>query len=52
MPIPGSKNRGRVLENLGAADIVLSADEFAELERALNACEVHGHRGCVEYIEG
>lgn len=47
-PIPGSKNRERILENLAAADITLTAEEFAELEGALNACTVYGHRGYVE----
>ena len=45
VPIPGSKNQGRILENLGAWDVELSDDEFNELETSLNACEIHGHRG-------
>ena len=48
MPIPGSKNQGRILENLASWDVELTADELAELDRALDACEVHGHRGVVE----
>ncbi len=48
VPIPGSKNQGRILENLGAWNVELTEDEFAALETALNACEVHGHRGHVE----
>ena len=51
VPIPGSKNRGRVLENLGAADVALSADELTELEHGLSTCEVHGRHGCVKHIE-
>lgn len=45
VPIPGSKNRGRILENLGAAEVELSDQEFAALERELDEIEVHGHRG-------
>ena len=49
VPIPGSKNRERILENLGAADVRLSDDEFNALENALAALPIHGHRGIVEY---
>lgn len=45
VPIPGSKRRERILENLGAADVALTAAELADLERALSAIEIHGHRG-------
>lgn len=48
VPIPGSKNQGRILENLGAGDVVLTAEEMAELDNMLNTFEVHGHRGVVE----
>ncbi len=48
VPIPGSKNQERILENLGAADVALSDTEFTELENALNACTVYGHRGFEE----
>ncbi len=45
VPIPGSKNKGRILENLKASEVVLSEDEFQRLEKALSECEIHGHRG-------
>ena len=48
VPIPGSKNQERILENLGAANVELTDDEFRKLETALNACTVYGHRGHVE----
>lgn len=48
VPIPGSKNQGRILENLGACAVSLTEDEFSALENALAACTVHGHRGHVE----
>ena len=51
VPIPGSKNQERILENLGAWNVALSAEEFAALEQALAALPVHGWRGHVE-IEG
>ena len=48
VPIPGSKNQERILENLGAADVVLTDTEFSALEEALDACQVFGHRGHIE----
>lgn len=45
VPIPGSKNQERILENLKASEVQLSDEEFEALEKALDACEVHGHRG-------
>ena len=48
VPIPGSKNQERILENLGAADVELTDEEFRALEAALDACTIHGHRGHVE----
>lgn len=48
VPIPGSKNRERILENLGACRVELTDEEFNELETALNACTVYGHRGINE----
>ncbi|MDO5862489.1 MAG: aldo/keto reductase [Thermoplasmata archaeon] len=45
VPIPGSKNRERILENLDADSVVLTDGEFAELSAALDSIEVHGHRG-------
>lgn len=48
VPIPGSKNKERILENLSAWDVSLSNEEFSELEAALNACTVYGHRGHIE----
>ena len=48
VPIPGSKNKGRILENLGGADVELSDEEFTALQAALDACRIHGHRGIEE----
>jgi aryl-alcohol dehydrogenase-like predicted oxidoreductase len=48
VPIPGSKTQDRILENLGSSDVVLTKEEFAELEAALDKCVVFGHRGHVE----
>ena len=45
VPIPGSKNKGRIIENLDAATVMLTDDEFASLESALDECVVYGHRG-------
>lgn len=48
VPIPGSKNKERILENLGASEVKLTEAEFSSLEQVLNACTVYGHRGHVE----
>ena len=45
VPIPGSKNKERILENLDSADVDLTDDEFTVLESALNRLPVYGHRG-------
>ena len=52
VPIPGSKNQERIIENLGAWNVQLSDAEFADLEKALEQIPVHGHRGFVEYQGG
>ena len=44
VPIPGSKNRERILENLCAADVALSDEEFRALEEALGKIAIHGSR--------
>ena len=49
VPIPGSKNKGRIIENLDAWNVELSDEEFKALEKALDTLEVHGHRGINEY---
>ncbi len=48
VPIPGSKNMERIIENLGAWNVSLTDDEFCAMERALDEIPVHGHRGFVE----
>ena len=45
VPIPGSKNKERIVENLGAAEVELTDAEFSDLEGALARLPVHGHRG-------
>lgn len=52
VPIPGSKNQGRILENLGSANVSLSKDEFDQLDQALAALPVKGFRGHVEFQGG
>lgn len=48
VPIPGSKNQARILENLGAWNVRLTDDEFGLLEEALDRITIHGHRGHIE----
>lgn len=45
VPIPGSKDKERIIENLDAATVKLTTEEFTSLEAALNRCKVYGHRG-------
>jgi len=44
VPIPGTTKRTRLEENLGAAEIHLTADDLREIDRAAAQIEVHGAR--------
>ncbi|MFG1289440.1 aldo/keto reductase [Xanthobacter versatilis] len=44
VPIPGTTKLNRLEENLGAADITLSATDLAEIEQAAAAIHVEGER--------
>ncbi|MDN3692242.1 aldo/keto reductase [Chryseobacterium tructae] len=44
VPIPGSKNKDRLKENLGAADIVLTHEEFSSIENELSTIQIYGNR--------
>ena len=48
VPIPGSRNKERIRENLEAWKVQFTPEEFRDLEAALAACTVHGRRGHVE----
>ena len=45
VPIPGSKNKERIIENLDSSNVLLTDAEFHALESALSQCTVFGHRG-------
>ena len=45
VPIPGSKNKGRIKENLDAHKVVLTDEELTEFENELKKLKVYGHRG-------
>lgn len=45
VPIPGSKNKERIIENLGASRVELTDAEFRALDAELGTLRVHGHRG-------
>ncbi len=45
VPIPGSKNKERIIENLDSSNVILEDEEFKTLEDALNGLKVYGHRG-------
>jgi aryl-alcohol dehydrogenase-like predicted oxidoreductase len=44
VPIPGTTKRHRLDENLGAANIQLTAADVREIDRAASQIEVHGAR--------
>jgi aryl-alcohol dehydrogenase-like predicted oxidoreductase len=43
-PIPGTTKRHRLLENLGGAQIELTADDIRDINNAVSQIEVHGER--------
>lgn len=45
VPIPGSQNKERIIENLDSSNVELSNEEFIALEKSLNELKVYGHRG-------
>lgn len=55
VPLPGSKNQERILENLRASEVDLTDAEFQELENGLADLKVYGRRKEVnmgsEYID-
>ena len=44
VPIPGSRKLERIQENLGAADVDLTDEEFERIEAELAKIEIHGNR--------
>ena len=44
VPIPGMRKEERIIENLGAADVELTADEYAALNTELAKITIHGNR--------
>lgn len=45
VPIPGSKNKERIIENLNAVGVELTDEEFKALDSELDKHKVYGHRG-------
>lgn len=44
VPIPGMRKDGRIIENLGAADVDLSDGEFEKIEAELSKIKIYGNR--------
>jgi len=44
VPIPGTKSHDRLAENLGAADVDLTQEEYNQIELELAKIEIHGNR--------
>lgn len=51
VPIPGSKSRKHLEDNAGAAGVMLSADELAEIDAAFPPDEVAGERYAASMME-
>ena len=45
VPIPGSKNKERIIENINTYKVKLTDDELNEFENELKKYKVYGHRG-------
>ena len=45
VPIPGSKNKERIIENINTYKVKLTDEELNEFENELNKLKVYGHRG-------
>ena len=45
VPIPGSKNKERILENINTYKVKFTDDELKEFENELNKLKVYGYRG-------
>lgn len=44
VPIPGSRKKERIMENLGAAAVDLTDAEFMKIESELSKLQIHGNR--------
>ena len=44
VPIPGTTKLHRLEENIGAADVDLTSEDLADIERGAEAISVHGAR--------
>jgi aryl-alcohol dehydrogenase-like predicted oxidoreductase len=51
VPIPGTRKLERLAENLGAADVELTAEELRELNDELSKIEISGDRYPAEYAK-
>lgn len=52
VPIPGTRKAGRLTENLGAADVILSDKEVRELDAALDRIPMSEVYGGAPVIDG
>jgi len=44
VPIPGTRSFERIKENMGSADVVLTEEEYANIESELAKIQIHGNR--------
>ena len=44
VPIPGMRTDERMIENFGAADVILTEDEYQDIETALAGIKIYGNR--------
>ena len=52
VPIPGTRRLCRMKENIGAADIMLSAEEVANIDKALSTMEMSDVFGGSRIVKG
>lgn len=52
VPIPGTRRLCRMKENIGAADIILSVDEIAKIDKALSTMEMSDVFGGSKIVSG
>jgi aryl-alcohol dehydrogenase-like predicted oxidoreductase len=50
VPLVGARTRARLLESLGAADVVLTDQQLGKVEAAMPADEVAGERYPTEHM--
>ncbi|MNR68026.1 hypothetical protein D3C85_1923220 [compost metagenome] len=51
VPIPGTRNADHLVENLGALNVQLSAEDLRDIEREFATLTVHGERMSEKHMQ-